>query len=148
MATKRYGLLEWDASLETGIPIVDEQHQSLLRQVSDLLDNSKADRVPDTLAFLEDYVLMHFGTEEMMQKASKYPDASEHKKMHDAFIVALGELKAEYESSGSDLLVLMKITKVALDWLKYHINGADKDFGDYFKASGLADSQTHPDIPA
>lgn len=47
-------------SWNTGIPIVDEQHRSLVRQVSDLVDKSRADRVEETLGFLSDYVIMHF----------------------------------------------------------------------------------------
>ena len=132
--------IKWDPALETGIPIVDEQHQSLFRQVDDLLDPSKADRVEETLAFLGDYVIINFGTEELMQKASKYPKAADHKKQHDDFIVVLTGLKTEYKSSGGGMLMLMKITKLALDWLQNHISGSDKEFGDYFKASGLVAS--------
>lgn len=139
--------MEWDASLEIGIPVIDEQHQSLFRQVDDLLDHSKADRVRETLTFLAEYVLMHFGAEESMHHASKYPDALSHKKMHEAFVETLGELNEEYESTGGEMLILMKITKIALDWLKYHIKGADKDFGEYLKKSGLNDFANLPMDP-
>lgn len=70
-----------------------------------------------------------------MQKASKYPKTAEHKQVHDAFASALADLKAEF--AASDDKMLMKITKIALNWLDSHIKGADRDFGDYFKASGL-----------
>jgi hemerythrin len=132
--------MKWDATLETGIPIVDEQHQSLFRQVEDLLNASKENRVDTMLSFLGDYVLMHFGTEEMMQRAAKYPRAAEHEKLHEAFVATLAKLKVEHavgKASGNEMLVLIKITKLALTWLQDHIMGADKDFGDYFKASCL-----------
>lgn len=134
--------MEWDVSLETGIPIVDDQHMSLFRQVDDLLDPTKADRVPETLNFLGNYVLEHFGTEEIMQKISHYPFAEEHKELHDAFTAALVKLKAEYEESGNNMVILMKLTKTALDWLEFHIKGADKEFGDYFKTSRFAKAAT------
>lgn len=137
--------MEWDKSLEIGIPIIDEQHQSLFRQVSDLLDRSKAERVWETLKFLGEYVHVHFGTEEAIQQTCRYPDAASHKKMHEAFVETFEELKAEYESTGGGMLILMEITKVALDWLKYHIKGADKAFAEYFristKMSDLVDSR-------
>ncbi len=133
--------MEWDKSLETGIPVVDEQHQSLIRQVNELLDSSNTERISETLVFLGEYTLMHFGTEEMMQKASKYPRAAEHKQMHDEFIVALVGLQKECDANGIDMLALMKVTKFAVDWLYQHIMKEDKDFGDYFKASGFAESK-------
>jgi hemerythrin len=132
--------MKWDKTLETGIPEVDEQHQSLFRQVEDLLDASKKNRVESMLSFLGDYVIMHFGTEEIMQRVSKYPKATEHERLHEAFIATLGELKIEYaagKAAGEEMLILIKITKLALNWLNDHIMGADKDFGDYFKSSGL-----------
>ena len=128
--------MEWNESLATGIPIVDEQHQSLFKQVDDLLDRSKADRVEQTLTFLGEYVVKHFGTEEMMQKASKYPKALAHKKMHEDFVAAFGDLKKEYEASGADMLIILKITKIAVDWLNQHIRGEDQDFGEFFKTAG------------
>jgi hemerythrin-like metal-binding protein len=134
----------WNSSLETGIPIVDEQHQELFRQVDILLDRNNKERVPETLAFLGEYVIKHFGTEELMQKASKYPKAAEHKVIHENFIKTFVALKGEYESGGEDFLVLIKITKIALDWLQEHIGGHDKDFGAYFKASGLATPDKKP----
>ena len=134
----------WNSSLETGISVVDEQHKELFRQVDILLDRSQKDRVPETLAFLGEYVIKHFGTEELMQKASKYPKTEEHKAIHDNFIKVFGELKSEYENGGEDFLILIKITKIALDWLQEHIGGHDKDFGSYFKASGLATPDSNP----
>ena len=139
MKAERAHGMEWDASWNTGIPIVDEQHRSLVRQVSALLDTSKeADRrVEETLDFLADYVVKHFGTEELMQKASKYPKSAEHRQMHEDFTAAFLGLRAEFDVSGDRLLMLMKITKVALNWLETHIKGADRDFGDYLRTSGL-----------
>ena len=131
-------VLKWDKSLETGIMVTDEQHRALFKQVNTLFDDRKSGRVPETLAFIEEYVMMHFGTEEMMQKISKYPKAAAHKEMHENFAVAFAGLKKEYEESDADdMLILMKITKELVDWLNNHVKGADKEFGEYFKASGF-----------
>ena len=127
--------------METGIPKVGEQHRSLFRQVDELLDPTKQDRVPAMFDFLGKYVVMHFKTEELMQKASKYPKAQEHKKLHDAFVIALSELRKEFDREGGSMLILMKITKIALDWLNTHIRGADRDFAEFFRASGLDGSR-------
>ncbi len=132
--------MEWNASWDTGIPIVDLQHRSLVDQVAALLDRSRESRAEEMLDFLADYVITHFGTEELLQKTSKYPKAEEHKQEHDNFIAALVALRAEFDSTDDRLLMLMKITKAALGWLDTHIKGSDREFGAYFKASGLAPS--------
>ncbi|MDR1536309.1 MAG: bacteriohemerythrin [Planctomycetota bacterium] len=125
--------MEWRDDLETGISVVDEQHKELFRQADILLDRNNAARVNDTLKFLEDYVVKHFGTEELMQNTTKYPRRDEHKKMHDDFIVTFGNLKQEFLNSGSDMLFIIKMTKIVVDWLNTHIGIHDKDFGVFFK---------------
>ena len=130
--------MEWKKYYETGIQIVDEQHKELFRQVGILVDYDQKketrERIEETLNFLGEYVLRHFGTEEMMQKMLKYPKADQHKEMHEKFVQAFVELKQEYAVKGENLLVLMKLTKVAIDWLQDHILKQDKDFGEYYHA--------------
>lgn len=123
----------WDTSLETSIPVVDQQHKEMFRQLDVLLDYTNPSRISETLDFLADYVVKHFGTEELMQKSAKYPLAGVHKEEHDAFISAYGELRREYEESGEDFIVLNKLIKMIMDWLHKHIMGLDKDFALYFK---------------
>ncbi|MCD8245840.1 MAG: hemerythrin family protein [Parabacteroides sp.] len=123
----------WDTSLETSIPIVDQQHKEMFKQLDVLLDYTNTERIAETLAFLSEYVVKHFGTEELMQKSARYPLAATHKKEHDAFIQNYLELKHEYEMSGEDSLVLNKLLKMILEWLHKHIMGLDKDFAIYFK---------------
>ncbi len=128
----------WNATYETGVPVMDEQHKELFRQVDILLDNGKADRVPATLNFLGDYVVKHFSTEEGLQQKSRYPKHAEHKKAHQDFIAAYKSLRQEYESSGQSPIILMKLTRTALDWLKDHIRGKDKEFAAYYKTAAQA----------
>ena len=129
--------MEWKKNYESGIPKVDEQHKELFRQVGILTDydqkKEKQERIEDTLNFLGEYVLRHFGTEEMMQKMMKYPKAGQHKEMHAQFVQTFVQLKNEYAVEGGSILVLMKLTKVAVDWLKDHILKHDKDFGEYYQ---------------
>ena len=129
--------MEWQRYYETGIPNVDEQHKELFRQVGILVDydskKEKQERIEETLAFLGEYVLKHFGTEEMMQKMLKYPKAEQHKEMHDQFVQTFIQFKNEFEVEGGSMLVLMKLTKIVTDWLKEHIMKQDKDFGVHYQ---------------
>ncbi|MCD7897753.1 MAG: bacteriohemerythrin [Planctomycetaceae bacterium] len=123
----------WNSAYETGIGIVDEQHKELFRQIDILVENKEPNAVPKVIDFLGQYVVKHFSTEEGLQRKSNYPDFVEHKKKHVAFVDAFTRLKGEYQESGQNNLILMKLTRVALDWLKQHIRVEDKKFaGHYF----------------
>jgi hemerythrin len=125
----------WNKSLETGIPAIDEQHKELFRQVDILLDNSKQDRVAQTLKFLGAYVKKHFSDEQGLHLKSKYPKAEAHRKMHSDFVDAYVKMEKEYEPDGANKLqTLLKINKTVVDWLKNHIMIQDKDFAVYYKA--------------
>lgn len=124
----------WNRTLETGIAKIDEQHKELFRQVDILVDRSQSERIPETLAFLGDYVIKHFRDEQAMHAASQYPRAEEHKKMHRDFVVKYQEMKKSYEGSGDKLTVVLNINKVVITWLKDHIMVQDKDFAQYYKS--------------
>ena len=123
----------WSSTYETGVPVIDEQHKELFSQVDILLDNGKADRVPATLNFLADYVIKHFAAEEGLQAKSAYPKAAEHKTLHTDFIATYKDLRKECDSSGQSAIVLMKLSRTALAWLREHIRAADKEFAFYYK---------------
>ncbi len=122
----------WNSAYETGIGIVDEQHKELFRQIDILVENKEPNAVPKVIDFLGQYVVKHFSTEEGLQRKCNYSDFVEHKKKHVAFVDAFTRLKKEYEESGQNSLILMKLTRVALDWLKQHIRVEDKRFAGHY----------------
>ncbi|MDR0882851.1 MAG: bacteriohemerythrin [Candidatus Adiutrix sp.] len=126
----------WTATLETGIPKIDEQHKELFRQVDVLMDAKNQNRLQETLDFLGQYVVKHFGDEQVMHASSNYPKAAAHKQMHTAFIATFKELKQKFESSGHNLTMVMEINKVVVGWLKDHIMRHDKEFAAYYKGLG------------
>jgi hemerythrin len=123
----------WNSTLETGIPVIDEQHKELFRQVDILLDTSNKNRINETLDFLGQYVIKHFTAEEVMHARSGYPKAAEHKKMHVAFVGTYKALRDEYVKTGMSLPTLMKINNTAVNWLKEHIMREDKNFAVFYK---------------
>lgn len=122
----------WDESMDTGMALVDEQHRRMFGQIARLLDRSQKDRIPETLDFMATYAVEHFGAEERLHRATDYPLAREHLDAHNAFIARFQELKREYDGSGGNLVILMKLSKFLLDWLREHIQGQDRQFADYF----------------
>ena len=126
----------WNASLETGIPRIDEQHKELFRQVDILMDRSQTDRIPATLEFLGKYVVKHFNDEQVMHVSYKYPKAEAHKKLHADFIAKYKEMKSKFDTAGNKLSVAMEINRLCIRWLMEHIMGHDKDFANYYKSLG------------
>ena len=126
----------WNKNLETGIPALDDQHKELFRQVGVLFDNTNAgaDRVSQTLEFLEKYVEKHFDDEQQLHLKSQYPNRELHKKMHVDFVTAFKKMQQEYDADGAKLPVLLKINKTVADWLKNHIMVHDKEFATYYKS--------------
>lgn len=123
----------WSSSFETGISSVDEQHKELFRQVGILSDKSNEARVKATLDFLADYVVKHFGHEEMLQAKTRYPKAAEHKKLHTDLIGVYKDFRKEFDAKpDKQAVLLMKLTKTLTDWLVQHIKGADKEFAEYY----------------
>jgi len=125
----------WSAKYETGLPKIDEQHKELFNQAEILLDKTKADRIPETLKFLGDYVVRHFLDEQGFHSSVQYPKAGPHKELHNAFTARFGELKKKFEDSGDKVKfdVVLEINRTVVGWLKEHIMVHDREFADYYK---------------
>ena len=123
---------DWDSSLDTGMESVDQQHRALFDQIRILLDHTQANRIRETLEFIATYASEHFDMEERLHQETDYPYAQEQLDAHIGFMADYRELKQEYEGNGGDLVLLMKLAKFLLDWLKEHIGKLDQKFADYF----------------
>ena len=141
--------MHWNPDLETGIPIVDKQHKAMFDRLEMLLDKNHRNRVPETLAFLGEYAVRHFGCEELMMRTSKFPDTERHARIHGEFIAKYKALKQEYDKDGEDMLALMKLTSFINGWMCDHIMIQDKKFAEYFKKSRFMDGKNAfpPDVP-
>lgn len=124
----------WDQSLETGIKQVDDQHKELFRQIDILLDVSKANRVNETMNFLDSYIVKHFSDEQKLHLQSNYPKAILHKGYHDNYVITFRQLKSKLQREGSGLLNTMEVNRVVVDWLKNHILVHDKEFAQYYRS--------------
>jgi hemerythrin len=124
----------WTKSLETGIDSIDNQHKELFNQIDILVDPGKANRVRDTLDFLEKYIARHFSDEQAMHASSKYPKAAEHRGYHDKYIVVFRQLKDKYLKEGPTPANNIAVNKNVIGWLKDHILVHDKEFAEYYKS--------------
>jgi hemerythrin len=130
--------IEWTDSIAIGVEEIDSQHKELLQRFNDLLSACKSGKARDELAtlmaFLDDYVVRHFGFEEQLQSAHRYPDYEEHKNEHDDFIQKLCVIKAEISADGLSIHHVIETNNMLLKWLLNHISRSDKALGIYLRS--------------
>ena len=129
--------MPWTESLSVGVGTIDEQHKTWFDKAEKLFEAGKnrqaAGYIGELLDFLEDYTKKHFADEEKYMQSIGYPGLPEQKAAHTAFMDQLSHLKADFKSSGSNLLVIINANSMVLGWLTKHISTMDKKIGEFAK---------------
>ena len=135
-------MLKWEAAMETGIATVDRQHQELVDKVNELMTAMKEGKgreiIGDVLAFLGNYAVDHFRTEETLMDRHKYPDADKHKAIHETFKADFGRLVGEYDANPTKVSLTIEVQRRVGEWLRGHILNVDKELGKYLAEKGAA----------
>lgn len=133
--------IEWKDDLAVGIAEIDNQHKELFKKVGDLFDACNAgkgkEQIDGVIKYLQDYVVLHFGSEEKLQKQHNYPEYQAHKAQHDKFIEDFLALKEKIDKNGVTGLTIVQLNQVLVDWLIKHIRKTDKAFAAFLKEKGI-----------
>lgn len=123
-------LIEWNPSLNTGVPEIDYQHRNLVAMLNALasaIEEKTADIVlRDILDELNAYVLTHFAAEERIMERIGYEYMAEHQAEHHRLAETVQRYRdafARGETPVQDILAFM------IRWLLNHIAGADSHIG-------------------
>ena len=117
--------LEWTLDMDTGIAVLDNQHQRIVDDINQLGTATEAHNrslVGQVLDELVDYTLSHFAFEESLQEAAGYQFAKPHKAVHDNFIKRIASYR-EKHSAGED--VAKQLHSMLCVWLVRHIKRDD-----------------------
>ncbi len=137
---KGLSMFSWKPEYSVGVSIIDEQHKKLielLQKLSAALRDRKGDDILHAvLSELEQYIIIHFGTEERLMSQYSYPNFPAHKKEHDSFVRKVDELKAEYQQGGG-VSVAIRMFSFLRDWLYQHILRTDKELGSFLNQKGV-----------
>jgi hemerythrin-like metal-binding protein len=133
--------LEWDAALDTGEPLVDQQHRTFIDLLNDLMavDDSDTARIVAALNRLADHTLVHFATEEALMTRRAYPeDAAE------AHVLEHRVLAAEQRTMGIDYrrgwtTGTAPMIDHMMRWLTEHIETQDRLLVEHIRTHGPAD---------
>lgn len=124
--------LIWSSELNTGIAVIDRQHQRIVEYINELDDarNSghKMEDLGKVIDEMVDYTLSHFAFEESLQEEASYPFLKAHKKVHELFTNKVAALQHSF-SLGED--VSEELHKMLFNWLYNHIKRDDADYVEY-----------------
>ena len=127
--------ISWTADLDTGIPLIDQQH----RRIVDFINHLEvAKNAGDKEAVKQigydcvDYTLSHFAFEESLQEEAGYAYCKPHKKVHELFARKVSEYQ-ERMDLGDDVAEELHATLAR--WLVNHIKRDDADYVESVRAS-------------
>ena len=129
--------VEFDNNLVTGNAEIDEQHKEWIARINKLLGSCeegcgcKVEAIK-MLDYMADYADFHFQAEEKLQEEVEYPAIDEHRKKHDEFRKAVGELyEMLQEEEGPTKAFVEAVRKNVVQWLLNHITSFDVSVASY-----------------
>lgn len=133
-------IIEWSSKYSVGIDQIDQQHKQLFDTINNLHDAMKVgkgkEQVKETIAFLKNYVIEHFKTEENLMKQFGYLRYSSQKKEHDDFVNYIKDFETKY-NQGS-LSLTLEVMNFLSNWMKQHILQEDFAYKNFFVEKGVA----------
>lgn len=119
------GHLMWTKDLETGIEVIDGQHERIVSYINKLHDariQNDIKAVGDIIEATVDYTMSHFSFEEALIEDAGYEFVRPHKKVHELFIRRISEFQHRFKS-GED--ISEELHALLARWLFNHIKNDD-----------------------
>lgn len=134
----------WKEKYRIGVDVVDNQHQELFHRVSDFLISvqrkgdwgQKIAKVKETLAFMQEYVIVHFRDEENYQLQINFPEYEEHKDVHARFRDMINQYAIRFEKEGFTQELVQEFGGKLMTWLIMHVADMDQRIGAYVRKQG------------
>ncbi len=128
---------EWKESLSVHFNLIDDQHKELINHVNALLsamaEGKGRDRLTQVLQFIQDYVVVHFGTEEGLMKKYNYPGYELHKAEHEKLVAEFLEKKEKLSAAAVTSADVIKTYNWLTGWVINHIMTTDIKLGPFLK---------------
>lgn len=140
-------LIEWSPALETGVRVIDRQHEELVAMINELdtvRREGTADALEDIMQRLDAYIIFHFGTEEAMMAGLHQPPfmADLHCREHREFIAQFAQLRQRAmidNRPGID-----ELANYLGQWIFEHILKADRSLAVMLKQRMADTRRTSP----
>ncbi len=131
---------QWDARFETGIAVVDDQHQRLVALANEALLRYEhgVGAFEDIVRELQEYAAYHFAAEEALMREAGVPES--HRRAHECSHRDFGEqlnlMAAWLPTRQSDAVVAL--VHFVTNWLVLHILGQDQEMAAHIRPGGQA----------
>ncbi|HET6438949.1 MAG TPA: hemerythrin domain-containing protein [Anaeromyxobacter sp.] len=128
------GAHAWDEKLDLGHEVMDQEHHlqvALVSAVADAIEQSRPAEARRLTAQLVAYSGMHFGSEELLMGASRYPDRQRHADEHRVLTQAMQEVEGALERGERELALAFAVDLRA--GLAGHINGSDRRLAEHVR---------------
>lgn len=141
-------LFQWKVEYEIGLPKIDAQHRQIVDMLNELHAAKQSDSTPQaiekTLDGLLQYTRQHFADEEAAMREADYPKLDTQRRQHLNMTDEVLKLRSEMEQGAEP--ATFELLNFMSEWLKLHIAGADKEFGDYILSQEQQrENVNHPD---
>lgn len=132
-------LFRWKTQYSIGIDYFDRQHMNLLNIINltqmNLIQGVGNDKVVEILLEMIQYARYHFKAEEIFMDKIGYAKITKHQKGHQTFIDRIQEARKQMDQQKMDAFwIILKLNNYLQMWLIDHIQGMDKDFGQYYQS--------------
>lgn len=128
-------LLHWSPNLSVGIDFMDNDHKQLMVLINDLHaaigSKSAAEVVTKKMDKVIDFTQRHFTREEKEMEKNDYHEFEHHKRLHEALIEEIVELRQDYVAG--DMEIGSETTDFLENWLISHILESDKHLGGFLE---------------
>ncbi|GAB6086170.1 bacteriohemerythrin [Alkaliphilus crotonatoxidans] len=144
-------MLVWEKIYETGMNVIDDQHQYLVKLINDLNDQvvtqlefDNYDKIMEILTELRQYAQEHFNHEEQLMKnhmeslkdeelARFWSYFKNHRAQHSAFVAKVQQL-FDKDVDERQAEISIELINFLVEWLKNHILKIDMQLPGYLKA--------------
>ena len=119
--------MTWTPEMSVGVPELDEDHRSLIRIINQLAeaadDSTRQAAVRQSLYALMRYAETHFGREEQVMTACRYPQLDPHRGRHQDFIAKIDDVAKRFDERPDEVaeMVARELIDYLTDWLTKHI---------------------------
>ncbi|MCB1772638.1 MAG: bacteriohemerythrin [Gammaproteobacteria bacterium] len=123
-------LIEWTSDLDTGIQVIDNQHQRIVEYINKLAHaqaHHSREEVAEVLDELVDYTLSHFAFEESLMEDAGYAFVNAHKKVHQLFVKRVADYQQRFKLGEQ---IEEELINTLRAWLINHIKNDDQDYSD------------------
>ena len=118
----------WTKDLETGNATIDNEHKQLVKAADALVEACSQGKgrqeIGSAVEFLSNYTKTHFAHEEELQVKHKYPDYTQHKSWHQAFIKEIETVMSKLKAEGATIALVAEVNS-KISTLIGHIKTAD-----------------------